>query len=78
MKFRHLIIGSLFGLPLWLCAGVPAGPQRHHSQSAAGSAALEGYHTQMGSPHRTQASHMTTLTSAPKGSGLSFAEITVA
>ena len=34
--------------------GVPAGPQCHHSQFAAGSGAVESHHTQMGSPGRAQ------------------------
>lgn len=54
-------------MPVSLCAGVPAGSQCHHSQFAAGTGAVESYHTQMGSPGRTQNCHMTRPVSGPKG-----------
>lgn len=41
-----------------LGSGVPAGPQCHHSQSAAGTSAVENQHTQMGSLGPTQNHHM--------------------
>lgn len=42
-----------------LGSGVPAGPQRHHSQSAAGTGAVEDQHAQMGARGPTQIHHMT-------------------
>lgn len=42
-----------------LGSGVPAGPQCHHSQSAAGTGAVEDQHAQMGSRGPTQNHHMT-------------------
>ena len=50
-----------------LCAGVPAGSQRHHPQLAAGASALESHHTQVGSLDRTQKYHMTRAPSGLKG-----------
>lgn len=47
--FLHASLGS----------GVPAGPQCHHSQSAAGTSAVEDQHAQMGSRGPTQNHHMT-------------------
>lgn len=43
---------------LSLCSGVPAGPQCHHPQSAAGTGAVENQHAQMGSPGPTQNHHL--------------------
>lgn len=40
-------------------SGVPAGPQCHHSQSAAGTSAVEDQHAQMGAHGPTQNHHMT-------------------
>lgn len=42
-----------------LGSGVPAGPQCHHSQSAAGTGAVADQHTQMGARGPTQNHHMT-------------------
>lgn len=42
-----------------LGSGLPAGPQRHHAQSAAGTSAVEDQHAQMGARGPTQNHHMT-------------------
>ncbi|XP_049453192.1 transmembrane and coiled-coil domain-containing protein 3 isoform X1 [Epinephelus fuscoguttatus] len=52
----------------YLQRGVPAGSQRHHPQFAAGTGAVESYHTQMGTQDRTQNCHVTGPASGPKGS----------
>lgn len=61
-EVEHVLLlcgGTYSFLRVSLGSGVPAGPQCHHSQSAAGAGAVEDQHTQMGSHRPTQNHHMT-------------------